>query len=310
MMTTSHPGAGPTSWRHKLVVGMARLMRIRHRSARKAVTLVEATAASVGAPLPAPAPPPASLDGVTASLDHFGEWPVWRLEPEGGAARAQTLIYFHGGAYIAQMAGFQWSWIAALVRVLGCRALVPLYPLAPRGTAETVVPEAADLVAEALAAGASVSVLGDSAGGGLALAVTQELVRRGGAQPAHLLLIAPWLDVTLSDPRSLSIDDPLMTVDGLRWCGRHWAGDLDPVDARVSPLFGSMDGLPPVTVFAGTRDILYPDTARLEQRSRDEGLSMTFITRPGLVHAWPVLTFLPEACDALPRIARIFEGFP
>ncbi|MES2058450.1 MAG: alpha/beta hydrolase fold domain-containing protein [Pseudomonadota bacterium] len=302
-------GNGRTSWRHKLIVALAYVARIRDRSAGKLVKLAEATAASAGTPLPAPEPPAASLDGVTASLGHFGEWPVWRLEPQGGASRAQTLIYFHGGAYIAQMASFQWTWIATLVRELGCCALVPLYPLAPRGTAALVIPEAADLVAQALAPGAPVSVIGDSAGGGLALAVTQELVRRGGAQPAHLLLIAPWLDATLSDPRSLSIDDPLMTVDSLRWSGRQWAGELDPAEGRVSPLFASMEGLPPVTVFAGTRDILYPDTARLEQRSRDEGLTMAFITMPGLVHGWPVFTFLPEARAALPRIVKIFEGF-
>lgn len=284
------------------------MARIGHRSAGKLVRLAEATAASAGAPLPAPAPPPASLAGVTASLDHFGEWPVWRLEPEGGTTRAQTLVYFHGGAYVAQMASFQWTWIASLARELGCRVLVPLYPLAPRGTAATVIPRAADLVAQASAPGDPVSVIGDSAGGGLALAATQELVRRGGAQPRHLLLIAPWLDATLSDPRSSSIDDPLMTVESLCWCGRQWAGELDPADERVSPLFAGMDGLPPVTVFAGTRDILYPDTARLEQRSRDEGLSMTFIIAPGLVHGWPVLTFLPEARDALPRIAGILGG--
>ena len=294
-----------TSWRHKLVVAFARLARIRHRSAARAVQLAEATAASAGAPLPAPEPPAASLDGVAASLDHFGEWPVWCLEPEGGASGAQTLVYFHGGAYIAQAASFQWSWIAALVKALGCRAVVPLYPLAPRGTAATVIPCAADLVADALMQDVPVSVIGDSAGGGIALAAAQELVRRGDLQPAHLLLIAPWLDVTLSDPRSPAIDDPLMTVDSLRWCGRQWAGELDPADGRVSPLFASMAGLPPVTVLAGTHDILYPDTARLEQRSRDEGLSMTFITCPGLVHCWPVFTFLPEARAALPRIARI-----
>lgn len=301
--------SGRTSWRHKLLVATARLMRIRHRSAGKIVKLAEATAASAGAPLPAPEPPAASLDGVKALLDHFGDWPVWRLEPEGGVTRAQTLVYFHGGAYIAQAASFQWSWIAALVKELGCRALVPLYPLAPRGTAATVVPQAADLVAETLMPGASVSVLGDSAGGGLALAASQELARRGGAQPAHLLLIAPWLDATLSDPRSPAIDDPLMTVSSLRWCGRQWAGELDPADARVSPLFASMKGLPPVTVFAGTRDILYPDAARLEQRGRDEGLPMTFVTMPGLIHCWPVFIFLPEARAALRRIVGIFEGF-
>lgn len=309
-MTPRPEGVGNgTSLRHKLIVAVAYLARIRHRSAGKLVKLAEETAASAGMPLPAPEPPAASLDGVTASLEHFGEWPVWRLEPEGGAARAHKLIYFHGGAYIAQMASFQWSWIATLVKELGCCALVPLYPLAPRGTAALVIPEAADLVAQALASGAPVSVIGDSAGGGLALAVAQELVRRGGAQPAHLLLIAPWLDVTLSDPRSLSIADPLMTVDSLRWSGRQWAGELDPADGRVSPLFASMEGLPPVTVFAGTRDVLYPDTARLEQRSRDEGLAMAFVTMPGLIHGWPVFTFLPEARDALPRIVKIFEGF-
>ena len=90
----------------------------------------------------------------------------------------------------------------------------------------------------------NVSVLGDSAGGGLALAATRELVQRGEPTPGHMVLLSPWLDVTLSDPAIALIHDPVTSpaIPALKVAGLIWAGDLSTSDPAVSPLYGSLDG--------------------------------------------------------------------
>ena len=120
----------------------------------------------------------------------------------GGPARRRVRI---------QPSLFHWLDYAAIARDTGATVVVPIYPLAPQGTAATVVPQIADLIASQIDqhGAENVSVYGDSAGGGLALAAVQELVRRGDPVPSHMVLISPVLDVTLSDPASQTIDDPI-----------------------------------------------------------------------------------------------------
>lgn len=100
----------------------------------------------------------------------------------------------------------------------------------------------------------------------------QELVRRDETTPSRRVPISPWLDVTVSDPRSRTINDPMLNVGGLVAAGGLWVGSLDPSDSRVSPLFGSLEGLPHTAVFAGTLDCLVPDNCAseilLERRER------------------------------------------
>lgn len=239
-------------------------------------------------------------------------WPVWMLRSRSPRRPARQIVYLHGGAYIGEISGSQYRWCADVVRRTGATAIVPIYPLAPRGTAAAIVSMMADLVDAVVAehGTGAVAVAGDSAGGGLALATVQELVSRGVQPPARLVLISPWLDVTISDPASAVIDDPLLGAVGLRACGRLWAGALDPAHPRVSPLFGSLAGLPHTDVYAGSLDVLCPDTARLQQRARDEGADITVVLREGLIHTWPMFLFLPEARAARPELHRALAGGP
>jgi triacylglycerol lipase len=173
------------------------------------------------------------------------------------------------------------------------------------------VPVTADLIAALIAQhdAGNVSVLGDSAGGGLAVAAVRTLVERDSETPARMVLLAPWLDVTMSDPLSAAIRDPLLTVRSLRKFGSAWAGDLDPTDPIVSPLFGSLDGLPPTTVFSGSQDMLAADALRLRDRVIADGLTdVTFVLRKGLVHDWPIFPFLPEAHSIRPQIYSALLG--
>ncbi|MDT5076797.1 MAG: triacylglycerol lipase [Mycobacterium sp.] len=251
-------------------------------------------------------PPFFLTGGLDVQKSDFQGTTVWTLEPQQPSGK--YVVALHGGAYTAQVSIFHWETYADLARDTGATVVVPLYPLISQGgTAGVAVPDTADFISQTIQRyGAdNVSVLGDSAGGGLAVAAVQELVRRGSPVPGHLVLLAPWLDTTVSDPRSKAIDpdDPLLDVPSLQKDGQLWAGDLDSADPVVSPIYGSFAGLPPTTVISGSHDLLTPDSLRLQQLAITQGLTnFTFDFRDGLIHDFPIFFFLPEATAIRPEI--------
>ncbi|WP_159941421.1 MULTISPECIES: alpha/beta hydrolase fold domain-containing protein [unclassified Nocardiopsis] len=317
-MTTPH-GTGDTapttSWQARAMVAALRLLQTRRLmwavASVRSVAAARARRAARGAGRRDEGRPPARLfrELRIVRAEHAG-WPVWTLLPPRPRRSDRVVVYLHGGAYLWQVGATHYRWCADVARATGATVVVPVYPLVPTGTAAETVPTAADLIASVVAEHApdAVTVAGNSAGGGLALAAVQELLRRGAPVPARLVLISPWLDVTVGDPASADIDDPFLGPDGLRACGRLWAGDLDPGDPRVSPLFGPLAGLPPTTVYAGARDVLYPDAVRLRQRAEAEGADVDLVVHKAMVHTWPLLPALPEARQIRPRLHRSLVG--
>lgn len=255
--------------------------------------------------------PPRSLGRIAeVSRAFVGAWPVYDISPRGVEAVAQVL-YVHGGAYINELVRPHWSMIRTLVERARARVVVPAYILAPRGTADRNVPVAADLLSgliEGGGAGGTV-LIGDSAGAGLALAAAQRLRDRTGAQPSRIVLISPWLDVTMSHPAQADIEraDPLLARSGLVEAGRLYAGTLAADDPRVSPLHGSFRGLAPLTVFTGTRDVLTTDSRELVRRAREGGVDVEFHEAAGLPHGYPLLP-VPEGRAARDRIVDLVRA--
>lgn len=140
---------------------------------------------------------------------------------------------------------------------------------------------------------ASQDVVVAIAGGGLALAATQYLVSHGERLPASLILISPWLDVSMTNPVIPTVDDPMLNPEVLKRDGLLWAGNLDPKDPLASPLYGSLEGLPPTYVYAGSLDVLAPDAVVLKKMAEQVGASITFILRRGLIHDWAMLSDHP-----------------
>ena len=264
------------------------------------------------------------VDSLFARLMGFGSPPRWlvrrlhvssfefagmRVWTMRSAATARTaghhIVCLHGGGYVHEATTTHWRHYATTARDTGASVIVPIYPLAPKSTAETVVPKIADLVSSLVSEhGAdAVSIYGDSAGGGLALAASQELVRRGAQTPAGMVLISPWLDVTMTDPEIDNIDDPALNRTMLETSGLQWAGDLDPMNPLVSPLFGSLDGQPSTVVYSSSLDLLCVDTIRLQVKAIAEGANIAFVLRKGLIHDWAISP-LPEAVAVRPDIYR------
>jgi len=258
-----------------------------------------------------PVPPARVLRGVSATSSDLLGWPVWTLTPQNSASQTRgVVIAVHGGGYTSEIIYPHWAFYGSLARETGVDVIAPIYPLAPHGTASKIVPLIADLIAEQVErrGSAQVGVEGDSAGAGLLLAAMQLLVKRGAALPARMVLISPWLDATVSDPRSRLVDDPLLNIAALREAGRLWAGELDPSDPRVSPINGSLKGLPPTFVLSGSLDILYPDSLRLRDLAQQEAVDFSFDLREGLLHGWSGFSILPEAKEVAPRIVERLTG--
>ena len=243
------------------------------------------------------APPPGLERTVDLAVRRVAGWPVYDVTPHGDRHSGRRAIYLHGGAYINEIAPQHWKLIAQVAVETGTRVTVPIYPLAPLATAAEVVPAVTDLAAEILGEGAdtALSLIGDSAGGGMALAVAVHLRDRGQPAPARTILISPWLDISLTDPRIALLEDrdPWLAVPGARYAGDLYRGAL-PIDhPHVSPLLADLTGLNPITLFSGTHDIVNADARRLAARATAAGVELDFHEAPEMLHVYPLLP-IPE----------------
>ncbi|MFE3292448.1 alpha/beta hydrolase fold domain-containing protein [Rhodococcus sp. NPDC059234] len=283
----------------------SRAVRMRfalRRGGRSAAATRRAMAALAARPSPH-RPPRGLCRSVDIRLETSAAgWPVYTLAPHGAPRGLDRVVYLHGGSYFREVTRQHWTLVAGLARRARVEVVLPIYPLAPGATADAVVPAAVDLV-EVLGADsgpARLTLSGDSAGGGLALAVAAQLRERTGSAPAHTILISPWLDVAVDDPEIavLAPHDPWLTPEGLRAAGDAYRGPLAADDPWVSPIRADLDDLGRITVFTGTRDILHADARRLRERMSGAATAFEYHEAPGMLHVYPLLP-TPEG-----RIAR------
>lgn len=208
------------------------------------------------------------------------------LGEAGRAAVAPTVVYLHGGAYVSEIAAQHWSLVAELAEETGAAVVVPHYGLAPQHTATDAFTMLDELL-RGLDPGVPVHLAGDSAGGGLALALAQRW-QESYPRLAGLTLIAPWLDLEMKNPGIDAVEphDPWLTRPGLRPAAAAWAGDLALDDPRVSPVNGPLETLPPTLLLVGDRDITVPDCRLLRDRS---GGRLDYVEVPGAIHVHPLL---------------------
>ncbi|WP_153411680.1 alpha/beta hydrolase [Nocardia macrotermitis] len=280
-------------------------------ASRAAATGSTGAGGGLDGPFLSASPPAPITAGLEVEKRDFHGWVVWSIRPPASTSTTRV-VAIHGGGFEKKASVFHWVNYAEIARASEATVIVPIYPLVGHGgTADTVVPRVADLVAGQTAevGAGNVAVYGDSAGGTIALAATEMLAARHVGVPGRLVLVSPWLDTTVGDPRSARIDDPILQTGTLRKAGKQWAGKRAETDPIVSPLFGSLDGLPPTTVYSGSDDLLSPDVRRLRDRVIAEGHSnVKFVLLAGGLHGWPGFFFLPEAMAVSPAITYELTG--
>jgi len=231
----------------------------------------------------------------------------WQRPPE---ADADSVIYYlHGGGYVFGSPETHKSLTLSLALEARRNVFALDYRLAPENPCPAAIEDALAgydwLIAQGYAP-RKIAVGGDSAGGGLTLALLQALRARGAETPGAAFLYSPWTDLTLAGASIVSnaSEDAMFTPGAIQRGAPMYAGDLPLDDPRVSPLFGSFAGLPPLLVFVSKHEMLYDDSVRLVETARAAGVNVTFHAEPGLVHVWPLFNpLMPEAARDIRKTA-------
>lgn len=227
--------------------------------------------------------------------------------PNRGTPR-RTLYYLHGGSFTAPMHAVQVRFALRLATRLGARVVFPDYPLAPVHTWKDSFDA---LVADAHRWGEESPdgffLAGDSAGGGLALALAIGLRDRGLSLPDRMLLLAPWVDLTTSTPETAEFAkaDTWLKYSKLDVYAHWWAGSTEDLGRpEVSPALADLSGLPPTLMIGGTRDLLAGGFRLLADRALAAGWDLTYLERLDLIHVFPLFPGLPEADRAFAIAVR------
>lgn len=275
--------------RRALVAGrrLAEPLR-RHVSGRDAGTSVGAHVRETGLRPQRFGPPRRLRKDVTIDVRGFRGWPVYEFTPADDRDPDRAVVYFHGGAWVHQIAKPHWRFVAQLSAEAGLRVLVPIYPLVPVGTAADVVPTARDLAVRAVTGHRDLVLAGDSAGGQIALSVALALRDDVPSFECRTVLISPALDIALRNPDvdDAATRDRWLEPESLREYGRWWRGDLPDDHPWVSPLQADLAGLGPLTVISGTADLLNPDARRLVREARAVDVPVTFREAAGAPHVF------------------------
>ena len=235
----------------------------------------------------------------------LGDRPADLLEV-GTPATDRATLYLHGGGYTL---GSRRTHRALAVHLAGATG-APVYALDYRLAPEDPYPAAVEDCVAAVAAlfdsglePSRVAIIGDSAGGGLALATAIHLRDHGGPLPGVLGLISPWADLTLDHLEAVP-NDPMLRREWLEACAPAYAGELDRADPAVSPALADLAGLPPMVVHAGSDEILLGDAERIVKRARAAGVPVDYEFLDGCWHVMHLHAGLVrESSEAVEKLA-------
>ncbi len=246
-------------------------------------------------------------DDIEAVEDELGDVKVWRVAARD-ASPGNVVLHFHGGGYLIGSAKGSLEYASRLAAAVGGVCYTVDYRLAPEHPYPAAIDDAVcayrALLARGIAA-SSILVSGESAGGGLALALVLALRTAGDPLPAGILAVAPFADLTVSGPsvRAFNGDDPAANRDLLTFMAASYFQGHEPTDPLVSPLFGDLAGLPPLFVTATQGEVLLSDATRLAGRAEKAGVDVTLRLVEDSVHVYTIFPFLPETRSTMEEIA-------
>ena len=232
-----------------------------------------------------------------------------RMRPRD-ARTDREVVFLHGGAYCLMSAMTHHRFGGHIANAAEADVIIPDYALAPEAPFPHARDECLAVVRDRLATGPGHCILaGDSAGGGLALSVACALRDAGESCPSAIVLMSPWLDLSLSGPclQSGDIDDPILSLRNLKALADLYRGEHDLTDPGASPLFAELHDLPPLLLQIADKDLLREDAERLAARWPDPD-TLTVETCKGMLHSFQMFAGdMPEADLAIARIPAFLD---
>lgn len=249
------------------------------------------------------------------SDEKIGGVPCVRYRVGNNDAAAPTILYLHAGGFVSGSGRVNASAVLPTCRLARCEAIAVDYSLAPEARHPTQLDEI-ERVYRALISGGraarDIVLLGDSAGGALAVSALYRWRRNGLPAPAGVVLLSPILDAFVESDthHTLRSSDPLFVAagkDACRGCFKLYAGEADFSDPEVSPLAGDPAGFPPTLIHVGTREVLLGDSARFAEKARRAGVDVRLRVFDGMFHLFHQHWSLAEAKAAHQDIADFID---
>lgn len=220
-------------------------------------------------------------------------------------ASNKIILFLCGGAYFLQPTKDHWHFLKKLAKRTHAKIVVPQHALAPDHTFIDAYQEIATVYTNLYqnCPASDIILMGDSAGGGLAAGFSEWLAQHRLPQPRSLVLISPWLDITLQNPLipKYAKQDVMLDPAGLRTVGKMWAGNTNLDDYRLSPLNGDVSQLRNVLIFVGTREIMLPDNMTYVEKLRKAQVGVKYEIGRDLYHEYPISP-IPESAAAIEQI--------
>ena len=219
-----------------------------------------------------------------------------------------TMLYLHGGGYVACSVETHRPITAGFAQ-RGFKVFAPEYRMAPEHLFPAAVEDAVAVYRGLREQGFSkIVVSGDSAGGGLALAMMLSLRRAGDALPSAAVLFSPWTDLAATGETLRTNDDRCALFRGAKIGpgALYYLGTADPRNPLASPLYGDLKGLPPMLIHVGENEVLLDDSRRFADRAKAAGVKVDIKVWPVVPHDWQLVPAMPEAKQSMREAAEFF----
>lgn len=224
----------------------------------------------------------------------------------------RVLLFLHGGGYCVCSWQTHRSLIGRLARATGMKTLAINYRLAPEYPFPAAVEDSVNSYRFLLETNApeNIVIAGDSAGGGLTMATLLSLKQQGIPQPARVVAMSPWLDLSVPDEGYAPDlhNDPMFDKDAVRVWANRYLQTTHPQHPLASPMYGDLSQLPPMLIHVGGKEMLLDDTIRFVEKAREAGVDAHMQLFPEMVHVFQFLhTVLPEAKKSIEELAEFLR---
>lgn len=225
-------------------------------------------------------------------------------------SNTRLCLFIHGGAFVSGPSSHHWDVVAYLASKTNVTYWMCNYPKAPEHQIEEILTSIKAVYNKALERylPENITILGDSAGGTLALALIQSLVEQRGSTPNKLILITPLVDSTYENIKIAEVEkkDKMLSVSGAKSAKQMAAGNLPLSHPMLSPVRGSFNSFPETIVFMATDDICYPDQLLMMEQLKKANVKHRSITGEGMPHIWVYLPILKEGVQARKQLLAYF----
>lgn len=205
----------------------------------------------------------------------------------------QKILYLHGGYNVLQPSVFHWRFMDKLALSTLHEIVMPIYPKAPTYNVDDTYEAINDIYQQLITevGNENIVLMGDGSGGGLALSFVQQLYAKGHPMPKKIYLLSPLLDAELKNDditEELIKKDKLIHIAGVREVMNIWSSDYALKDAKISPLNGSINHLPPIYMFGSTQEVYYPDMLKLVELGEVHQQPIHFYPYKRMIHGFPL----------------------